>query len=38
MALTTPPLSDPTTTCVPYAEATPRQLSLVLAYAMQELG
>jgi hypothetical protein len=38
MAHTTPPLTDPTPICVPYAEATPQQISLALAYSMQELS
>jgi len=32
------PLPDPTATCIPYAEATPRQLSLALTYVMEELA
>jgi hypothetical protein len=37
MAPSTPPLPDPTPICIPYAEATPRQISLALAYSIQEL-
>jgi hypothetical protein len=38
MASTAPPLPDPTPFCIPYAEATPRQISLALTYVMEELA
>jgi hypothetical protein len=36
--MATPPLPDSTTTCVPYPQATPRQLALALTYVMEELA
>lgn len=38
MASIAPPLPDPTTSCVPYSEATPQQLSRALTYVMEELA
>lgn len=38
MASTAPSLPDPTAICVPYAEATPSQLSRALTYVMEELA
>lgn len=38
MAPTAPSLPDPTASCVPYAEATPQQLSRALTYVMEELA
>jgi hypothetical protein len=38
MVPTTPPPPNPTSICIPYAEATPQQISLALAYSMQELN
>lgn len=38
MASTAPPLPDPISVCVPYAEATPPQLSRALTYVMEELA
>lgn len=36
--MASPPLPPYPGTCVPYAQATPRQLSLALTYAMEELA
>ena len=38
MATTAAPLPDPSAICVPYAEATPAQLSRALTYVMEELA